>query len=117
MSERESSVQIPDDWAWRILSVIGAANMIVVGWLVRLERRLNDRLTHREHQEICDRANGELKEKLEEIKDVIERQNEQAQLHRTLVGDSLATIRTQVAVIRDRMGDDALSDMTGRHKR
>lgn len=106
-------MQIPDEAFWGAVTFMGA----IITWLVRLERRLNERLTRREHSEICDRANGELREKMDELKELLERQNEQSSLHRSLVGDALASIRTQVAVIRDRMGDDPLQDMTGRHKR
>lgn len=113
MKRRANNVQIPDDWLWSILAFFGG----VLTWLVRLEKRLNDRMTFRQHKEICDPQKEELKERLEELKGLIERQNEQSALHRSLVGDALAGIRTQVAVIRDRMGDDPLRDATGRFRR
>jgi hypothetical protein len=106
-------VQIPNETLW---SAIGLLAMII-GWLVRLERRLNERMTRREHSDVCDRVNGELKDKIQELRNLIERQNEQALLHRSLVGDSLASIRMQVAVIRDRMGDDPLKEASGSWRR
>jgi hypothetical protein len=106
-------VQIPDDAMWSVLAFIGA----IVGWFVRLERRLNERLTRMEYTELQKNANDELNEKVDHLTQLIERQNEQSQLHRSLVGDSLASIRTQVAVIRDRMGDDPLRDGTAGYRR
>jgi hypothetical protein len=83
-----------------------------------LERRLNARMTRKEHTEICDKSNHELTRKLERIQQTLEKQNESATLHRQLVGDSLAEIRTKVAVLRERLpprnGD---TEDTGAHRR
>lgn len=43
-------------------------------------------------------------------------QNEQTALHRELMGGAIAEIRTKVAVLRDRAGDDPLAD-SGPHRR
>jgi hypothetical protein len=110
---KRSEVQIPDAAVWSALVAIGG----IISWFVRLERRLNERLTFKQHKEICDPSKADLNKKLDELKDLIERQSEQSALHRSLIGDSLASIRTQVAVIRDRMGDDPLGDVTGRFRR
>jgi hypothetical protein len=105
-----TDVQIPDGLFWGGVAFVGT----VVGWLVRLEARLNARLTRKEHAEICDRSNGLLAVTLAKIQMTLEKQDDTALFHRQLVGDSLASIRTQVAVIRTRMGDNALDD-TGAH--
>jgi len=107
----------------------------IYAWVRRIERKLGSMLTRDEHERICmernkrversiddvrgdiERRSGEHSEKLDALKDMMERQSEQTQLHRTLVGDALATIRTQVAVIRDRMGDDPLKDASGSWRR
>lgn len=106
-------MQIPNDAIWSALAIMGA----IIGWLIRLERRLNERLTRREYAEMQKLSNDELNDKMDNLTRLIERQSEQSQLHRSLVGDSLASIRTQVAVIRDRMGDDPLRDATGNYRR
>jgi hypothetical protein len=106
-------VQIPDETFWGALTFMGA----IITWLVRLERRLNERMTFKDHTEICDKVNGEIRDKIDELKDLLERQNEQSSLHRSLVGEALASIRTQLAVVRDRMGDDPLKDVSGRYRR
>lgn len=89
---------IPDEAFWSALASLGG----VMGWLVALEKRLNARLTRKEHSEICDKANGELSKRLDKIQGTLEKQGESALLHRQLVGDSLAEIRTTVAVLQDR---------------
>ena len=43
----------------------------VLGWFVRLERRLSNGLTRREHDEICERRNQEISATLQVIRDDI----------------------------------------------
>jgi DNA-binding transcriptional MerR regulator len=89
-----------------------------VGWLIRLERRLNAGMTRKEHSELCDKSNHELTKKLDRIQQTIEKQNEAATLHRQLVGDSLAEIRTKVAVLRERLPPrNGEPDDIGAHRR
>ena len=88
----------------------------IVAWLVRLEARLNARPTRQENEVIADKVARDLDRKFDEIKGMLEKQNEQTALHRELVGASLAEIRTKVAVLRDRAGDDPLAE-TGAHRR
>jgi hypothetical protein len=92
--------------------VVGA----IVGWLVRLESRLNARPTRREQEAIAAKVADEVNRQFTEIKGMLEKQNEASALNRQLVSDSLAEIRTKVAVLRDRAGDDPLGD-TGAHRR
>lgn len=40
---------------------------MVIGWFVRLERRLGDRLTRTEHERICMERNDRVERKLESI--------------------------------------------------
>ena len=93
-----------------------AAAAAIVAWLVRLEARLNARPTRQENEVIAEKVARDLDRKFDEIKTMLEKQNEQTALNRQLVGDSLAEIRTKVAVLRDRAGDDQLGD-TGAHRR
>jgi ParB-like chromosome segregation protein Spo0J len=89
-------------------SVIGwglASLATMIGWLIRLEARLNARPTRIEQEAAHAKVAATQKEGFEEIKRMLERQNEGALLHRQWVGDSLAEIRTKVAVLRDRAGD------------
>lgn len=88
----------------------------VVAWLVRLEARLNARPTRRENEVIAEKVARDFDRKFDEIKGMLEKQNEQTALNRQLVADSLADIRTKVAVLRDRAGDDPLGE-TGAHRR
>lgn len=112
-------VQIPDNVVGWIIGVFGA----VVAWLVRLEARLNARPTRTEQAEMAVKVATNVKSQFDELKRMLERQNEAAMRdrqttmeHRQWIGDSLADIRTKVAVLRDRTGDDPL-DGSGAHRR
>ena len=105
-------MQIPDNDVWGGLGVLGA----LVAWLVRLEARLNARPTRAEQEVIAAKVAHDVKGQFDEVKRMLEKQNEQTALHRELVGASLAEIRTKVAVLRDRAGDDPLEE-TGAHRR
>lgn len=87
-----------------------------MAWLVRLEARLNARPTRTEQEAIAARVAADVAGQFNEIKTMLQKQNESADLNRQLVADSLADIRTKVAVLRDRAGDDPLSE-TGAHRR
>lgn len=105
-------MEIPDqyvEWA-------GAVGAVFVGWLVRLEARLNARPTRQELEAGAANVAEKIDCQFNEIKRLLEKQNESTALHRELVGASLAEIRTKVAVLRDRAGDDPLGD-TGAHRR
>ena len=105
-------MEIPDNNVWGGLGVLGA----IVAWLVRLEARLNARPTRTEQEAIAAQVAANVKDQFDEVKRMLEKQNEQTALHRELVGASLAEIRTKVAVLRDRAGDDPLAD-SGIHRR
>lgn len=105
-------MEIPDQYVGWGGAILGA----VVAWLVRLEARLNARPTRREQEVIASKVAEKIDCQFAEIKRLLEKQNEQTALHRELVGASLAEIRTKVAVLRDRAGDDPLGD-TGAHRR
>jgi len=105
-------MQIPDNSVGWGIGVLGA----IVAWLVRLEARLNARPTRQEQEAVAAKVAADVKSQFEEVKRMLEKQNEQTALHRELVGASLAEIRTKVAVLRDRAGDDPLAD-TGAHRR
>lgn len=112
-------MEIPDQYVgWA-----GAIGAVFVGWLVRLEARLNARPTRHEQEAIAAKVASKIDCQFEEIKKLLEKQNDSAARdrqstveHRQWVGDSLADIRTKVAVLRDRAGDDPLGD-TGAHRR
>jgi len=105
-------VEIPDNLVGWTVGAFGA----VVAWLVRLEARLNARPTRTEQQAVAAQVAADVKSQFDDVKRMLEKQNEQTALHRQLVGDSLAEIRTKVAVLRDRAGDDPLAD-SGPHRR
>ena len=69
-----------------------------------------------EQEAIAARVASDVKGQFDEVKQMLQKQNESADLNRQLVADSLAEIRTKVAVLRDRAGDDALNE-TGAHRR
>ena len=105
-------MEIPDNLVGWTVGAFGA----VVAWLVRLEARLNARPTRTEQQAVAAQVAADVKSQFDDVKRMLEKQNEQTALHRQLVGDSLAEIRTKVAVLRDRAGDDPLAD-SGPHRR
>lgn len=86
----------------------------VVAWLVRLEARLSARPTRHELEAGQSKVAAKIDAQFDEIKRLLEKQNENTALHRELVGASLAEIRTKVAVLRARNGD---IDDTGAHRR
>lgn len=102
-------MEIPDQTFW---TGVGA----ILGWLIKHEAQIMSRPTRKEQAEIAAKVSADVHAQFKEIKDMLEKQNESSQLHRQLMGDSLAEIRTKVAVIRDRMGHDSL-DETGAHRR
>lgn len=95
------------------MTILGA----IGSWAFTVERRFGSRLTRKEHGEICDKANKDLDTKLEKIIRTLEKQTENTLEHRQWMGTAIGNIRTQIAVIRDRMGDDPLKDGTGNFKR
>jgi len=112
-------VQIPDNTVGWGIGVLGA----IVAWLVRLEARLNARPTRTEQEAIAEKVAENMKDQFDDLKRMMEKQEEAATRdrqttleHRQWIGDSLADIRTKVAVLRDRAGDDPL-DSTGAHRR
>ena len=105
-------MEIPDQYVGWGGAIIGA----IVAWLVRLEARLNARPTRSEQEAIAAKVATDVKSQFDEVKRMLEKQNEQTALNRQLVADSLAEIRTKVAVLRDRAGDDPLNE-TGAHRR
>ena len=112
-------MEIPDNIIGWTVGAFGA----IVAWLVRLESRLNARPTRTEQQAVAAQVAADVKGQFDELKRILEKQNEVAVRdrqttleHRQWIGDSLADIRTKVAVLRDRVGDDPL-DGTGAHRR
>ena len=112
-------MQIPDQYVGWIFTAWGA----IVAWLLNVERRLNARPTRTEQQAIAAEVAANVKGQFDELKRMLEKQNEQmakqaeqTSLHRELMGASIAEIRTRVAVLRERAGDDPLAD-TGAHRR
>lgn len=104
---------IPDDALWSALGAFGA----VVSWLLTVERRLSNRLTRSEHTKICDKANAELSHKLDKITSMLEKSNEASLLHRQLMGDSVAEIRTNIAVLQERLPPRRHDPDSGPHLR
>lgn len=105
-------MEIPDQYVGWGIGALGA----IVAWFVRLEARLNARPTRTEQEAIAARVAANVAGQFNEIKQMLQKQNESADLNRQLVADSLAEIRTKVAVLRDRAGDDPLAE-TGSHRR
>jgi hypothetical protein len=105
-------VEIPDQYVGWGGAIIGA----IVAWLVRLEARLNARPTRQEQEAIASKVAAKIDGQFAELKGILEKQNDATALNRQLVADSLADIRTKVAVLRARAGDDPLEE-TGAHRR
>jgi len=105
-------VEIPDQYVGWIVAAWGA----VMGWLLNMQRQILARPTREEHAASAAIVAASVKEQFDEIKRILEKQNEQTALHRELMGGAIAEIRTKVAVLRDRAGDDPLEE-TGAHRR
>lgn len=102
-------MNVPDDAIWGGVSAI-------LAWLLKHEVQILSRPTRNEQEAIAAKVALAHKDQFDEIKKMLEKQNEQTALNRQLVADSLAEIRTKVAVLRDRAGDDPLAD-SGIHRR
>lgn len=101
-------MEIPDQYVGWTGAILGA----VIAWLVRLEARLNARPTRQENEVIAEKVARDMDRKFDEIKGMLEKQNEGSRER----DKALAEIRTRVAVLRDRAGDDPLAE-TGAHRR
>lgn len=118
--KRPVDVQIPDNVVGWIIGLFGA----VVAWLLRLEARLNARPTRTEQAEMAIAVAANVKSQFDELKIILEKQNDftmrdrvTTMEHRQWIGDSLADIRTRVAVLRDRAGDDPLEGSSAHRRR
>ncbi len=112
-------MEIPDKYVGWIGTIVG----LIVAWLLTLERRLLARPTREEQEAIAEKVAENMKDQFDELKRMMEKQEEAATRdrqttleHRQWIGDSLADIRTKVAVLRDRAGEDSLAE-TGAHRR
>lgn len=95
---------------------LGGAAVTVVGWLIRLERRLGAAVTRDEHEKICQRRQEELRVMLGEIGTTVRRFADDFDRHKDRVTHDLGHIRTQVAVLRTKQGENPF-DETGRFRR
>src|SRR4051812_5593112 len=100
---------------------IGGLAVTVVGWFIRLERRLGATLTRAEHERICAERNSrvektlddlgertevrhaENRDTLSEIKDLIERNHSDAVEGRHRAANQILTLVGQVALLEGRM--------------
>lgn len=93
---------------------IGGLAVTVVGWFIRLERRLGTTLTRVEHERICAERNvraekalevrhAENRDTLSEIKDLIERNHTDAVEGRHRAANQILTLVGQVALLEGRM--------------
>jgi len=112
-------MEIPDQYVGWIVAAWGA----VMGWLLNMQRQILARPTREEHKAMAADVAANVKSQFDELKRILEKQDEAATRdrqttleHRQWIGDSLADIRTKVAVLRDRAGDDPL-ESTGAHRR
>lgn len=60
--------------SWVAIGTLAAG---IVGWFVRLERRLGMALTRAEHEAICERRNRELKDAVEGLREDVERRHDE----------------------------------------
>lgn len=98
--------------------------LAIIGWFVRLERRLGMTLTRAEHEAICEKRNREIKEDLEqwredsrarhtenretltEIKALIERNHQDSVDGRHDVRDQILGLVEKIGTIQGRLGLD-----------
>lgn len=89
----------------------------VIGWFIRLERRLGAVVTRDEHEKICERRQDELREILGEIRSTVRGFADDFDRHRDRVSHDLGHIRTQIAVLRTKQGEKNVLDDSGRFRR
>lgn len=89
-------MNIPDAVFWGGAITITSA---LVGYVVRIEGRINERLTRDEHQRICDRSNGELNRKLDELRHLLEESRDD----RRSLREIMQVVATEVAVLKGRV--------------
>ena len=77
-----------------------------MAWLLKHEAQIMARPTRAELERATEKSIQPLEKQLDEIKRLLQSNTEQTQLHRSLVGDSLAEIRTSVAVLKERVRDE-----------
>lgn len=93
---------------------LGGLAVTIVGWFIRLERRLGTTLTRTEHERICSERNAraekaldarhaENRDTLSEIKDLIERNHSDAVQGRHNAANQILTLVGQVALLEGRM--------------
>lgn len=97
------------------VAVAGLA-VTIVGWFIRLERRLGAVVTRDEHEKICQRRQDELREILGEIRSTVRGFADEFDQHKDRVTHDLGRIQTQIAVLRTKQGENVLNDDTGRFK-
>lgn len=89
------SMEIPDAVFWGSVATVASA---LVGYIVRVEGRLNERITRAEHQQICDRSNDVLNRKLDDVRGMLEESREDRRRLREL----MQIVATEVSVMRGR---------------
>ncbi len=105
-------MDIPDQYVGWIVAGQGA----VMAWLLNMQRQMLARPTRKELRMENAKEEAAINKRFDKLEQLIEKQNEQTALHRELMGGAIAEIRTRVAVLRERSGDDPLGD-TGAHRR
>lgn len=89
-----SNVPVPEA---SLIEIVGGLILATWGWLLRLERRPKG-MTRKEHDEICNVHQAELRADMTEIKTMLERQNDRREALITEVN----TIKVTVAVLESR---------------
>lgn len=85
-------MQISDQTVWGLIAVAGS----IVLWLTTLERRLNSRMTRREHKEICTDRSELLEKTLHEIKDEVLRNRDESSRGRHAMRDEFVKLALRV---------------------
>ena len=88
-----SSIPVPDG---PVIAGIGAVIAGAFSWLLRLERRPRG-ITRKEHDEICQRRQAEVKEDLSEIKNILKEQDRQSREYRNTTTTDITAIRIALA--------------------
>lgn len=97
----DPTLAIPID---KLLDVAAGLSVIALTWVAAVNRR-QQRLTDRQssHEELCGQRQGVIKNDLDSIKKMLDEQNSKTQLHRDNLAHQLGEIRTDVAVVKQRV--------------
>lgn len=95
----------PINWSQIVVVSISAVSFftVVVGWFIRLERRLSGKLTREEHIEVCEKHQSAVTVALRELQKDMEERDEKANKFRETAQDKLTDIMIKLSPVEVRI--------------